>query len=54
MKWIDCEKNYYIFFLRITDINDWFNVHSTINYYHVEHIKDNIYEVERKETIFGW
>ena len=40
------------FFLRIIDINDRFNVHSTISYYHVEHIKDNIYEVEAKGNYF--
>ena len=52
MQWIDCEKNYYIFFLRIIDINDRFNVHSTISYYHVEHIKHNIYEAEAKGNYF--
>ena len=34
------------------DINDRFNVHSTINYYNVRHIKNNIYEVEVKENYF--
>ena len=44
MQWIDYEKNYYVFFLGIIDINDKFNVRSTISYYNVKHIKDNIYE----------
>ena len=48
MHGIDCEKNYYIFFLQIIDINDTFNVRSTISYYNVKHIKDNIYEAEAK------
>ena len=48
MQWIDCEKNYFIFFLSIIDINDRFNVRSTISYYNVRHIKDNIYEAEAK------
>ena len=39
MQWIDCEKNY-------------FNVRSTISYYNVKHIKDNIYEVEAKGSYF--
>ena len=53
MQWIDCEKNYYIFFsLRIIDINDRFNVYSTIRYYNVKHIKDNIYEAEAKGNYF--
>ena len=52
MQWIDCEKNYCIFFLRIIDINDGFNVCSTISYYNVKHIKDNIYEVEAKGNYF--
>ena len=34
------------------DINDRFNVHSTINYYNVRHIKNNIYEAEAKENYF--
>ena len=34
------------------DINDRFNVRSTINYYNVEHIKNNIYETEVKENYF--
>ena len=34
------------------DINDKFNVHSTINYYNIRHIKDNIYEAEAKENYF--
>ena len=45
------------------DINDRFNVCSTITYYNVKHIKDNIYETKtkgiymkqkQKETILGW
>ena len=34
------------------DINDKFNVCSTINYYNVEHIKDNIYEAKAKGNYF--
>ena len=34
------------------DINDRFNVHSTICYYNVKHIKDNICEVETNENYF--
>ena len=52
MQWIDYEKNYYIFFLRIIDINGRFNIHRTISYYNVKHIKDNIYEVEAKRNYF--
>ena len=52
MQRIDYEKNYYIFFLRIIDINDRFNVCSTISYYIVKHIKDNIYDAEAKENYF--
>ena len=52
MQWIDCEKNYYIFFLQIIDINDRFNVRSIISYYNVKHIKDNIYEAEAKGNYF--
>ena len=52
MQWTDCEKNYYIFCLQIIDINDRFNVRSTISYYNVKHIKDNIYEVEAKGNYF--
>ena len=52
MQWIDCEKNYYIFFLLIIDINDRFNIHSTISYYNVIHIKDNIYEADVKGNYF--
>ena len=41
------------FFLRIIDINDRFNVRSTISYYNnVKHIKDNIYEAEAKGNYF--
>ena len=35
-------------------INDRFNVRSTIKYYNVIHIKDNIYEVDGKEITLGW
>ena len=53
MQWIDYEKNYYIFFLRIFYINDRFNFYSTISYYNnVKHIKDNIYEAEAKGNYF--
>ena len=52
MQWIDYEKNYYVFFLGIIDINDRFNVRSTISYYNVKHIKDNIYEAETKGNYF--
>ena len=52
MQCIDCEKNYYIFFLQIIDINDKFNVCRIINYYNVKHIKDNIYETEAKRNYF--
>ena len=52
MQWIDCEKNYYIFFLLIIDINERFNVRSTIIYYNFKHIKDNIYEAEAKGNYF--
>ena len=34
------------------DINDKFNVCSTINYYNIRHIKDNIYEAEAKGNYF--
>ena len=34
------------------DINDRFNVHSTISYSNVRHIKGNLYEVETKENYF--
>ena len=39
-------------FLRIIDINERFNVCSTIIYYNVKHIKDNIYEGETKGNYF--
>ena len=52
MEWIDCEKNYYIFFLRIIDINDMFNFRSTNSYYNMKHIKGNIYEAEAKGNYF--
>ena len=34
------------------DIKDRFNVCSTINYYNVKHIKDNIYEAKAKGNYF--
>ena len=34
------------------DINDRFNVRSTIKYYNVLHIEDNIYEAEGKGNYF--
>ena len=34
------------------DISYRFNVRSTISYYNVRHIKDNIYEAEAKENYF--
>ena len=34
------------------DINDRFNVCSTISYYNVIHMKDNIYEAEAKGNYF--
>ena len=34
------------------DINDRFNVYSTISYYNVKHIKDNIYEPEARGNYF--
>ena len=34
------------------DINDRFNICSTINYYNVRFIKDNIYEAEAKGNYF--
>ena len=39
-------------FLRIIDINERFNVRSTISYYNVKHIKDNICEAEAKGNYF--
>ena len=39
-------------FWRIIDINDRFNVRSTISYYNVKHIKGNIYEAEAKGNYF--
>ena len=36
------------------DINDRFSVYSTISYYNVKLIKDNIYEVESKGNYFGF
>ena len=52
MRWVDYERNYYIFCLRVIDINDRFNVCSIISYYNVKHIKDNIYEGEAKGNYF--
>ena len=43
---------FYIFFLLIIDINERFNVRSTIIYYNFKHIKDNIYEAEAKGNYF--
>ena len=34
------------------DINDKFNLYSTIKYYNVKHIKDSIYEAEAKGNYF--
>ena len=34
------------------DISYRFNVRSTINYYNVRHLKDNIYEAEAKGNYF--
>ena len=34
------------------DINDRFNMCSTISYYNGRHIKDNIYEAEVKVKLF--
>ena len=48
VQWIICEKKLLHIFLRIIDINERFNVCSTISYYNVKHIKDSIYEVEAK------
>ena len=45
------KKLLYIF-LRIIDINERFNVHSTISYYNVEHIKENINDAEAKGNYF--
>ena len=36
----------------MSDINDKLNVCSTISYYNVKHIKDNIYEAEVKGNYF--
>ena len=52
MHWIDCEKNLLYIFLQILDINDKYHVRRTINYYNVEHIKDNIYEAKAKVKLF--
>ena len=48
--WI-VKKLLYIF-LQIIDINDRFNIRSTISYYNVKHIKDNIYKAEAKGNYF--
>ena len=45
------KKLLYIF-LRIIDINERFNVCSTISYYNIKHIKDNIYKAEAKGNYF--
>ena len=45
------KKLLYIF-LRIVDINNRFNIRSTISYYNARHIKDTIYEVEAKSNYF--
>ena len=45
------QKLVYVF-VRMIDINDRFNVYSTIRYYNVKHIKDNIYEAEAKGNYF--
>ena len=34
------------------DINDRFNVYSTISYYNARHIKDNIYEAKANGNYF--
>ena len=47
------KKNLLYIFLQIIDINDRFNVCRTINYYNVEHIKDNIYEAKAKGNYFS-
>ena len=52
VQWIDYEKNYYVSFLGIIDINDRINVRSTISHYNVKHIKDNTYEAEAKGNYF--
>ena len=36
----------------MSDVNDKFNVCSTISYYNVRHFKDNIYEAEAKGNYF--
>ena len=45
-------KKITLFFLRMIDINDRFNVRSTIKYYNVIHNKGNIYEAEAKGNYF--
>ena len=52
MQWIYCEKKILYIFLRIIDINERFNVRSTISYYNARHIKDIIYEAEAKSKYF--
>ena len=42
-----------MFSLHIIYINDRFNVRRTTSYYNVEHIKDNIYEIEKKGNYFS-
>ena len=41
-----------LYFLRMIDINNRFNVYGTISYYNVRHIKDKIYEVEAEGNYF--
>ena len=45
-------KNLLYIFLRIIDINERFNVRSTISYYNVKHIKENINDAEAKGNYF--
>ena len=46
------KKNYYIFCVRIIDINNRFNVRTTTSCCNVIHNKDNIYEPEAKGNYF--
>ena len=52
VQWIICEKKLLHIFLRIIDINERFNVRSTIGYYNVKCIKGNIYEAKAKGNYF--
>ena len=52
VQWIICEKKLLHIFLRIIDINERFNVRSTIGYYNVKRIKGNIYEAKEKGNYF--